>query len=202
MTSGQVRLRADAARNRAGIVQAARALIIARGAAVEMDEIAREAGVAVGTVYRHFPAKSDLTAAIAAELGTEILESLDAAVTRAEGDGCAGGELRALVRRVVVEAGTERLLRELSPAPGACLPDDVVARARDAVQHLISAAHRCGALSPDVSVDDLFLLLGTSPGFDVPESTRERWVELALRGLALRAADHLMPGASARAHSS
>jgi AcrR family transcriptional regulator len=183
VTSGRVGLRADAARNRAGIVRAARELIIARGAAVEMDEIARAAGVAVGTVYRHFPAKADLTAAIAAELGREIVEILDAAVARAESCGDPGEELRALVRRIVVETGTERLLRELSPAPGACLPSDVDRRSREAVERLIVAAQARGAISPDVSVDDLFLLLSTSPGFDVPESVRERWVELAMRGL-------------------
>lgn len=62
--SGARPLRADAARNRARILDAARVAFAERGAEAQMDEIAARAGVGVGTVYRHFPTKQSLALAI------------------------------------------------------------------------------------------------------------------------------------------
>ena len=52
-------LRADAERNRRRILDAARELFAAKGLEVGLDEIARHAGVGVGTAYRRFPSKDD-----------------------------------------------------------------------------------------------------------------------------------------------
>ena len=54
------RMRADARRNRERILDAARATFSEHGAEAQMDEIARRAGVGVGTLYRHFPTKDAL----------------------------------------------------------------------------------------------------------------------------------------------
>jgi AcrR family transcriptional regulator len=61
------RLRADAARNRASVLEAARAAFAAHGPDAQMDDIARRAGVGVGTVYRHFPTKRALADALVEE---------------------------------------------------------------------------------------------------------------------------------------
>ena len=61
-----VRVRVDAQRNRDRILEAARSLVAETGVDATMEDIARHAGVAVGTLYRHFPAKEDLVAAIKA----------------------------------------------------------------------------------------------------------------------------------------
>ncbi len=58
------RLRADAVRNRAKVLEAARAAFAERGADAQMEDIARRAGVGVGTVYRHFPTKQALGEAL------------------------------------------------------------------------------------------------------------------------------------------
>src|SRR5580692_3923974 len=57
-------LRADAVRNRARVLEVAYETFAAEGLAVPIDEIARRAGVGAGTVYRHFPTKEDLFAAV------------------------------------------------------------------------------------------------------------------------------------------
>ncbi|MQA75060.1 MAG: TetR family transcriptional regulator [Solirubrobacterales bacterium] len=56
--------RADARRNRERVLLAARKLFAAHGLDAQMDRIARDAGVGVGTVYRHFPNKEDLLEAL------------------------------------------------------------------------------------------------------------------------------------------
>src|SRR5450755_4694198 len=53
-------LRADARRNRERILESARAVFAEYGAEAQIDDVARRAGVGVGTVYRHFPTKEAL----------------------------------------------------------------------------------------------------------------------------------------------
>ena len=78
-------LRADARRNREAVIAAAKKLFADQGLDAQMPDVARAAKVGVGTVYRHFPTKDDLVAAMAAERferlaeqGRESLEAEDA----------------------------------------------------------------------------------------------------------------------------
>ncbi len=64
MTQTDRPLRADAARNRARVLEVAYETFAAEGLSVPIDEIARRAGVGAGTVYRHFPTKEDLFGAV------------------------------------------------------------------------------------------------------------------------------------------
>lgn len=182
--TGQTGRRADALRNRAAILAAARELVIGRGPDVGMDEIAAAAGVAVGTLYRHFPTKKDLVEAIVAELTTAIGQSLDAALARvADEPGSAVDELIALLRSVVLDMRQERLLRFAVTG----LSDDSLRQVQDhgrtAVERLVAAAHREDSLYPDITADDVVLLLATSPGDEVPEAEQLRWLALARRAL-------------------
>jgi len=61
------RLRADAARNRAKVLDAARAAFAEHGAEAQMEDVARRAAVGIGTVYRHFPTKQALAEALVEE---------------------------------------------------------------------------------------------------------------------------------------
>jgi AcrR family transcriptional regulator len=75
-------LRADARRNREAVIAAAKKLFADQGLDAQMPDVARTAKVGVGTVYRHFPTKADLIAALAAErferLAEMAAESLEA----------------------------------------------------------------------------------------------------------------------------
>ncbi|PSL52926.1 TetR family transcriptional regulator [Saccharothrix carnea] len=182
--TGQGPRRADATRNRAAILDAARTLIAAHGTDVGMDRIAATAGVAVGTLYRHFPTKHDLVAAIVADLGVMIGETLGSALASiGEGRTTARDEIVALLHRVVVTMGRERLLRDAVADVGRESLRPVLDHAVDSLAELVAAAHREHGLHPDVTVDDITLLLAASPGADVPEPARLRWVELARRAL-------------------
>ena len=82
--------RADAVRNRAAILAAAGAVFAERGPAASTEEVARRAGVAVGTVFRHFPTKRDLLVAILKAL----LARLDAEARQLAADDPATGLFR------------------------------------------------------------------------------------------------------------
>src|SRR4051812_20146103 len=75
-------LRADAARNRTAIVEAARAVFAEQGLEAPLDEIAKRAGTGNATLYRRFPTRGDLIAAVFADRMTEHLD----AVTTARAD--------------------------------------------------------------------------------------------------------------------
>ena len=70
-------MRADARRNRARLVEAARVVFAARGSEASIEEIARTADVGVGTLYRHFPRRIDLVEAV-------YRQDVDALVARGE----------------------------------------------------------------------------------------------------------------------
>jgi len=83
-------LRADARRNRERILASARAAFAESGAAVQIDDVARHAGVGVGTVYRHFPTKQALL--------TELVRQTFRLFTQWARDALeAGGEPSALI---------------------------------------------------------------------------------------------------------
>jgi AcrR family transcriptional regulator len=67
-------LRADARRNRAAVIAAAKRLFADEGLEAQMPDVAKAAKVGVGTVYRHFPTKDDLIAALAAERFERLAE--------------------------------------------------------------------------------------------------------------------------------
>src|SRR5687767_6172725 len=78
------RLRADAVRNRERIIDAARTLMAEQGANVEMADIAREAGVGVGTLYRRFPDKEALITELVREKFLALLELMQTEIGRRE----------------------------------------------------------------------------------------------------------------------
>jgi len=76
-TNGAPRaLRADARRNREAVIAAAKKLFADEGLDAQMPDVAKAAKVGVGTVYRHFPTKEDLIAALAAERFERLAEKV------------------------------------------------------------------------------------------------------------------------------
>ena len=84
-------LRADARRNREAVIAAAKKLFADQGLDAQMPDVAKAAKVGVGTVYRHFPTKEDLIAALAAERFERLAEK---ARRGPRGRGSLGGALR------------------------------------------------------------------------------------------------------------
>lgn len=184
-------MRADARRNRARILDAARALVAAGGVDVTMDDIARRAGLAVGTLYRHFPAKEDLVAAVVEDGADQIATLAGAALAAVDRGADPGAELDALFRAVADRHATDRafkaatgrldhdLEQELARAPAGSAVD----RATRAITALLDRARTAGAVRADTTLADLVLLLGTVPGPEVDDARRGRYLDIVLAGL-------------------
>ena len=96
-------LRADAARNRARVLDAARTAFAEAGLDVGVEEIARRAGVGKGTLYRRFPTKEALVRAIF----EDILDEIDRLVAEADAERCRGTAFAHYLRRDRPDAGVQ-----------------------------------------------------------------------------------------------
>ncbi|RKN05995.1 TetR/AcrR family transcriptional regulator [Streptomyces radicis] len=176
--------RADAARRtRARVLTAAREQMVLHGPDIGMDEIAGAAGLAVGTLYRHFPAKADLVAAVVAEYVERVADDAEAACERVTAGSRALDEITAFLGRVIEASARDRAVKAAAHALGAD-PGDKVAedRASRAVATLLLAGQADGDIHPDVTVGDIYLLFATVPA-DQPAAARARWLALMLPGL-------------------
>jgi len=167
-------LRADARRNRARILAAAEEVFAARGAAASTEEVAAVAGVAIGTVFRHFPTKQDLLGAILKDL----LASL--------GEAAAHDDLFAFFRRVVTAAAEKKFVVELLAGHGVDVEvGGVVASFGDAVARLLASAKESGDVRADVQADEVLALLAAAGQGALRWSPdlRDRTLEVIFAGL-------------------
>ena len=176
--------RADAVRNRACILEAARRLVTERGTDVAMGEIAREAGVAVGTLYRHFPNKADLLAAVVTQYVEAVAEDAQDAWARVEaGRADAAQELLEFLERALEMISRSHAAKAVAQALGAQVEySEPETRATRALERLIGAGRASGRLRGDLAVSDLYILMVFYPG-EAPVEVRRRWLELIRTGL-------------------
>lgn len=175
--------RADAVRNRKKILDAAREQIALHGPEIGMDEIAAAAGVAVGTLYRHFPNKTDLVAAAVAEHIEGMTAEAEAAVGRVASGARAVDEITGFIEHVVEACAVDHAVNVAALSLGADQADKALRqRATDALAALVQAGQADGDINPDVTAADMFLLFSTAPA-DQPAAIRARWITLILSGL-------------------
>ncbi len=176
--------RADAIRNRANILNAAREQITASGPDVGMDQIASAAGLAVGTLYRHFPTKTDLVAAVVGEFVTHVADHSEVAVGRLRNGSPAFVELAWLLSEIVMATATNQALKAAADTLNADLDDSVdVQRAHVALQTLMVAAKADGDVRDDLAIEDFYLLVSNAPA-NQTQVALQRWVDLILFGIA------------------
>ena len=176
--------RADAVRNRISILEAARQLVTEQGTEVAMGEIARAAGVAVGTLYRHFPNKADLLAAVVNEYVEALADDAQDAWARVEaGRADAAQELLEFLERALEMISRSHAAKAVAQALGAQVEySEPETRAIEALERLIEAGRASGRLRSDLTVSDLYILMVFYPG-DGSVEVRRRWLELIRPGL-------------------
>jgi len=185
MTVSHIRpARADAVRNRTSILNAAREQITAYGPDVGMDQIASAAGLAVGTLYRHFPTKTDLVAAVVGEFVKHVADHSETAVGRLHDGSPAFVELAGLLREIVMATATNQAVKAAADMLNADIDDSAdVQRAHVAVQTLVTAAKAEGDVRDDLAIDDFYLLVSNAPA-NQTQAAMQRWVDLILFGIA------------------
>jgi AcrR family transcriptional regulator len=148
------RLRVDAERNRAGLLDAARAAFASGHVPVTLEQVARDAGVGIGTLYRHFPTREALVEALyRQELADLCASAGDLLETHAPERA-----LRAWMDRF---AGYVRAKREMADALRAVFAAGgvTVSFAREqltaAVQTILDAGIAAGTLRDDVRAEDI-----------------------------------------------
>jgi AcrR family transcriptional regulator len=149
-------LRADAARNRAALLTAARAQFARTGDATGMDEVAAAAGVGVGTLYRHFPTKTDLLHALFAERLAEFAEQAERCPSDPPWD-----RLVATVSAMIEAQSTDLALADAPTCEVAdSQPEFAAVRTtfERALEGLIAAAAASGDLRPGVTIRDVVTL--------------------------------------------
>jgi AcrR family transcriptional regulator len=180
-------LRADAARNRARVLEVAYETFAAEGLSVPIDEIARRAGVGAGTVYRHFPTKEDLFAAVVEARIRSIVDD-GRALVAAERPGEA---LFAFLRSMVLEWGaTDRGLADALAGLGidvkAAMPD-VEDEFLGMLGDLLRGAQKAGTVRRDVSVPDVkAILVGLQAMQSYNDDAAKRLTDVVLDGLRPR----------------
>ncbi|MEU0404216.1 helix-turn-helix domain-containing protein [Streptomyces sp. NPDC006197] len=179
-------MRADARRNHERLLIEARAAFAEQGADAPLEEVARRAGVGIGTLYRHFPTRADLLNAVFQEA---LAELLDRSREFAEADA----PCRALVewlRALIAHAGE---YRGLAHALMSASHDrsSALARCSDplraAGERLLERAQEAGQVRADVSIGDLMQLTNAIAlaAEQCPEDAllADRLLALTLRGL-------------------
>lgn len=178
--------RADAERNVRKLVDAAREAVAEVGVAVTAHEIARRAGVGIGTFYRRLPSREVLLEAVLADTLAEIL-ALAANALEAPDPWAGFREFAAAF--VELRAASCGLNEALGGESGLDL-DDLLAELRDRIRRLVERAQSAGAMRPDVTWTDIpFVLASAMPGnhtiglTPLPDQWR-RTLEIVLSGLA------------------
>ena len=173
--------RADALRNRDRVLEAARKCMALRGLDVQMDEIAKKAGVGVGTVYRHFPNKDEIIEALAGDRFVRLAELADEAVAMED-------PWEAFV--AFMQAGAEIQNEDRALSEVLTSRPETMRRAAESVDMLgrvsriISRAQDAGAVRADAEPEDIPMVMCALAGTcRNPMSEPDRYIALIIDGM-------------------
>ena len=177
-------MRADAQRNHQRILQAADEVFAEHGPQASTEEVARRAGVAIGTVFRHFPTKADLLRALMKRLLQQLTDDAGALVAHGDPNTALLEFFTQLVERTAANRSVVGLLASEgieAPITGA------VGSLTDVVQQLLQRGQRAGAIRAEIRVDEVMALLvsacqGALHGGWKPE-LRQRTLAIMFAGL-------------------
>lgn len=173
LTDTERPLRADARRNRERILESARTVFAKYGADAQIDDVARQARVGVGTVYRHFPTKE----ALLVELLREKFRLFSARARDAlQQDGEPFAVIEDLLRRNADTAASDAAVQHALAGASEHIWMQAEAEQQELValtEDLIANARRAGTIRQDVHASDIAMLMcgvcstmGAKPGFD------------------------------------
>jgi AcrR family transcriptional regulator len=151
-------LRADALRSRERILETARGRDVAD---LRLNDIAREAGVGVGTVYRHFPTVRDLIEALSIDSLRRLGEAADAAASEPDALAALCGFLRTALDLQLEDAGLQTVLTDLERTDPVVHAECTLARSQVHAGYaaVLTRAQLAGAVRADVTAIHLHHLV-------------------------------------------
>jgi AcrR family transcriptional regulator len=178
-------LRADARRNRESVIAAAKKLFADQGLDAQMPDVAKAAKVGVGTVYRHFPTKEDLIAALAAERFERLAEKAREGI---EAENPWEGLCDFIRFSAQIQADDRGLCEVMGSRPEVMNASALAVGLDELCDQLVDRAQRSGDLRKDLEWEDIPMIacgLGRITPAEMGPATG-RWprlVEIILDGL-------------------
>ena len=160
MTAEARPLRADARRNRARVLEAAREAFAEEGLAVPLDEIARRAAVGAGTVYRHFPTKEALFEAVIVDRLDFLVEQARVALEAAQAR--AGEAFFEFLDVILADAASKKDLADALAGAGVDLRAVTIesaAQLNRALGELLARAQAAGVVRNGIDAADLHAIV-------------------------------------------
>ncbi|KQW94065.1 TetR family transcriptional regulator [Massilia sp. Root418] len=178
------RLRADARKNEEAILEAAKVVFAASGVDAPIREIAGKAGVGLGTLYRRFPTRAALVAAVFRREVDVCADAATALAAECRPLDALSAWLMSYTRFLATKQGLAAALRS-GDATFAALPDYFRSRFEPALAKLLTAAASAGDTRGDIAPYDLLRAIGnlSVSGDDDAVQHTERMILLLLDGL-------------------
>jgi AcrR family transcriptional regulator len=152
-------LRADARQNHARLITAATAAFAERGADAPLEDIARRAGVGIGTLYRHFSTRTDLQAAVFRSQVVAVCDRGDALLTEQAAPGEAfAAWMRNLAGYLVTKRGLSHALIEAIGIESELISSCWLTMRRT-TERLLQDAQKAGVIRTDVDATDVMRLV-------------------------------------------
>jgi AcrR family transcriptional regulator len=189
-------MRADARRNRERVLAAAEAVFAEMGLRASVEEVARHAGVGVGTVCRHFPTKQALVEAVLEAMYEALVDDARTALDDPDPGAAFRSFFVALAR---FQARHRALAEQMATAidlPASARPTREALRS--AITELVANAQAAGAIRSDIGPADVAMLFSgvahtTVVAGEIQPMLHERYVNVILDGL--RPTEHTdLPG--------
>ena len=176
--------RADARRNYDELVEQAKIAFAEFGVDASLDEIARRAGVASGTLYRHFPARSDLVEAVLGEQIAELVELGRALLATGDEFDAVATWLRAAIRHGLTYRGLAATVMNSALSHGKDLVSAWHAEMYNVGGALLARAREARAIDADARDADVLKMIGAIAwaAQDDPDSA-DRLLAIVLNGL-------------------
>lgn len=153
-------LRADARRNRARVLEAAESVFAAKGTGAPTEEVARVAGVGIGTVFRHFPTKEALLEAVLFARLHRFVDEAEAVVAQHSADP--GDAFFSFLTSWIEMSSAKNAYFEALTAAGVSVPPTksvIGVRLLDALGVLLGRAQDAGAVRKDLVPNELITVI-------------------------------------------
>ena len=177
--------RADSLRNRNLLLTAAKAAFTETSADAPLEDIARRAGVGIGTLYRHFPTREALVAAVYARELEQLANAADSLLAQRG----AGEALEAWLDLLIDYMATKRVVAaalQADPGEGSRVYAQAGATILPALKRLTETAHAAGDIRADIDFEDILRMMsGLSVGYDKPgwDTGARRLLSVMMAGL-------------------